>query len=153
MRLMVLGAFWHPTWIVCVFSSPSLNAPFGARCFLTFNSRFRLLRRPLCLNAPFGAHLAGWPENVACNSTDSPSSFEVRTLNFCCFLVLVDTCSRKLHARFRVLGALWNAKGRGASSVTRFNAPFGARCFLTKGTHSVFAVIGVLMHRLALGAF
>ena len=108
-----------------------LNAPFGARCFLTFNSRFRLLRRPLCLNAPFGARLAGLPENVACNSTDSPSSFEVRTLNFCGFLVLVDTCSRKLHARFRVLGALWRAKGRGASNEIRFNAPFGARCFLT----------------------
>ena len=59
------------------------------------------------LNAPFGAHLAGLLENVACNSANSPSRFEVRTLKFCGFLVLVDTCSRELHARFWVLGAFW----------------------------------------------
>ena len=95
-----------------------------------FKSCLRVLSL-VSLNAYYGAHLGGVLENVACNSTDSPSSFEVRTLNFCGFLVLVDTCSRKLHARFRVLGAIWRAKGRGALIVTRFNAPFGARCFLT----------------------
>ena len=82
-------------------------------------------------NAPYGADLAGLLENVACNSADSPSSFEVGMLRFCGFLVLVNACSGKLHARFWVLGALWRARERGASNVTRFNAPFGARCFLT----------------------
>ena len=34
------------------------------------------------------------------------------------------------------------------------NAPFGARCFLTcSHRHSTETAIGVLMHRLALGAF
>ena len=111
--------------------------------------------RPRRLNAPFGAHLAGLTKNVACNSADSPSSFEVRTLKFCGFLVLVDTCSGKLHARFWVLGALWPAKGRGASNVTSFNAPFGAWCFLTLEKEDSLhkTTTRVLMHLLALAAF
>ena len=111
--------------------------------------------RPRRLNAPFGAHLAGLTKNVACNSADSPSSFEVRTLKFCGFLVLVDTCSGKLHARFCVLGALWPAKGRGASNLTSFNAPFGAWCFLTHHRHKrlLRSHVPVLMHLLVLGAF
>ena len=34
-----------------------------------------------------------------------------------------------------------------------FNAPFGARCFLTKNLLSTILRDEVLMHRLALGAF
>ena len=82
-----------------------LNAPFGARCFMTRHTSGVQSHLRKGLNAPFGAHLAGLPENVACNSADSPSSFEVRMLRFCGFLVLVDTCSGKLHAIFWALGA------------------------------------------------
>ena len=82
-----------------------LKAPYGARCFLTLLTRSWLRWVSPSLNAPFGAHLGGLLENVACNSADSSSSFEVRTLRFCGFLVLVDTCSGELHARFWALGA------------------------------------------------
>lgn len=79
---------------------------------LSHEKQTRRSRREMLigLNAPFGAHLAGLSEIVACNSANSPSRFEVRTLILCGFLVLVDTCSGELHARF-----------------------CGARFFLTKG--------------------
>ena len=103
----------HGAWycLVAEWGMPStlsrarLNAPFGARCFMPgwYAARRRCCR--LRLNAPFGAHLAGLPENVACNLAVSPSSFEVRTLRICGFLVRVDTCSGKLHARFWELDA------------------------------------------------
>ena len=59
-----------------------------------------------CLDAPNGTG-SGWLfKNVACNSIEGPSRFEVRTLKFCGFQVLVDTCYRELHARFWALGVL-----------------------------------------------
>ena len=35
MHLLVLGAFWHETGCIRHCAMWSLNAPFGARCFLT----------------------------------------------------------------------------------------------------------------------
>ena len=54
-----------------------------------------------------------------------------------------------------VLGALWSATVRGASSVARFDAPFGARCFPTDARLHQQDLLeqGVLMRLLALGAF
>ena len=47
-----------------------------------------------------GARLGRLLEIVACNSTNTPSRFEIGTLKLCGFLVLVDTCSGELRARF-----------------------------------------------------
>ena len=59
----------------------------------------------LCLDVPNGTGSGCLFKNVACNSIEGASRFEVRTLKFCGFLVLVDTCYGELHARFWVLGA------------------------------------------------
>ena len=52
--------------MVFLFVMGSLNAPFGARCFLTPRNRVRLVRVRGCLNAPFGARcfLTRHPEHV-----------------------------------------------------------------------------------------
>ena len=54
------------------------------------------------------------------------------------------------------LGAFWQRKdgAKCISPVRRLNAPFGARCFLTRnGSLPRAGATAVLMHRLALGAF
>ena len=111
----------------------SLNAPYGAWCFLT--GRVRLLRRlrTICrLNAPFGAR---------------------------CFLTCMASCkgrcSRQVLMRLLVLGAFWPSPPKIArlETLSRLNAPFGARRFLTRYLRPPSHNGPVLMHRLALGAF
>ena len=56
MYLMVLGAFWREQrdyllWFFLV----GLNAPFGARCFLTVSKSQDEIHEKESLNAPFGA--------------------------------------------------------------------------------------------------
>ena len=83
------------------------------------------------LNAPYGAHLGGLFENVACNSASTPSRLEAASLRCCSFHRSLMFELRELHAKFS-----------------------GTRCFLTR-EHLRRPREGheVLMHRLALGAF
>ena len=110
-----------------------LNAPYGARCFLTQPRTPRSPRKP-GLNAPYGAR---------CFLTDASKARETRHLRGChnapygarCFLTLALTLPR--------------------SRRISHNAPYGARCFLTPGhlEHDDLAASGVIMHLMALGAF
>ena len=111
-----------------------LNAPFGARCFLTRSNAARAAEWRMGLNAPFGARCfltrLGELTPVARNfSLNAP--FGAR-----CFLT--DEVQKVVNGN--------QARG--------LNAPFGARCFLTGGAglHAP-ADHEVLMHLLALGAF
>ena len=61
-----------------------------------------------CLNAPYGAHLGGLLENVACNSAFTPSRLEAASLTCCGFRRSLKFELKEMHAKF-----------------------LGARCFLT----------------------
>ena len=87
-----------------------LNAPFGARCFLTGSTFSHKRSSAFRLNAPFGAR---------------------------CFLTLNnwqyrETKRRSLNAPFGARCFLTRRSLRcSTSGLTSLNAPFGARCFLT----------------------
>ena len=85
-----------------------LNAPFGARCFLTWKMSLFCVAAFVGLNAPYGAR---------------------------CFLTQLVTSQR-------------------STILASLNTPYDARCFLTDGLGEAgVRGSGVLMHRLALGAF
>ena len=99
----------------------SLNAPYGARCFLTTVVRCRNLTRELGLNAPYGAR---------------------------CFLtprLLADGLLRlRLNAPYGARCFLTRSQTyicRHAYPTGR-NAPYGARCFLTRSrqTGTIYSV-------------
>ena len=89
--------------------------------------------RSHCRNAPYGAHLGGLLENVACNSASIPSRLESASLRCRGFLRSLKFELRELHAKFS--GArcflICFHRGRRVRWVRSLNAPFGARCFLT----------------------
>ena len=136
-----------------------LNAPFGARCFLNIDEGAWRYINTHCLNAPFGARC--FLTNALWDQLDSL----VRGLNVPfgapCFLkgFRLVPCSQGSDVLMHLLalGAFWWARTRATSPrpcQTCLNAPFGARCFLTPyGHRHVDQPGGVLMHRLALGAF
>ena len=63
-----------------------LNAPFGARCFLTQRTAITpRVQRTDRLNAPFGAGHGWFLKNVARNYRPVVSMFEVGSLKFCDF--------------------------------------------------------------------
>ena len=90
----------------------SLNAPYGARCFLTLRSSARIWVAIIRLNAPYGAR---------------------------CFLTQQDRvphASREGGGLNAPYGARCFLTHRFATVVNRetrdrLNAPYGARCFLT----------------------
>ena len=89
----------------------SLNAPYGARCFLTWASRSPSHPPPTRLNAPYGAR---------------------------CFLTTKVEESAKEDATAGLnapYGARCFLTGRirtgGTGATAGLNAPYGARCFLT----------------------
>ena len=110
-----------------------LNAPYGARCFLTTRQRTHSLSPLQCLNAPYGARCfltwehALWP--AACWRLNAPYGAR-------CFLTGED----------------WTLT---PPPDARLNAPYGARCFLTRRYRYVDLreQPQVLMHLMALGAF
>ena len=72
-------------------------------------------------------------ENVACNSASTPSRFEAVPLKCCGIRRSLKLELRELHAKFS--GArcfLPHPQGCAHSRGDRHNAPFGARCFLTR---------------------
>ena len=114
---------------------PRLNAPFGARCFLTGQAAsVRASPTTPSLNAPFGARCF-LTESVLCLT-----SFVMMILNAPfgarCFL----TSRKEKLLQYNVVACL--------------NAPFGARCFLTIPIRSgLTSLLRGLMHLMALGAF
>ena len=80
-----------------------LKAPFGARCFLTSPMVISTPRTSRSLNAPYGAHLGGLFENVACNCAFAPSRLEAASLRCQGFCRSLKFERRELHAKF--LGA------------------------------------------------
>ena len=108
-----------------------LNAPYGARCFLTHGIRWAVPRR-MSLNAPYGARcfLTGYPVDIVVNDCIRLNApYGAR-----CFLTL-PTQSPRMSSR-------------------SLNAPYGARCFLTDRNGIPHAAYdSVLMHLMALGAF
>ena len=132
MHLLALGAFWrkqmseHKTLY-----GESLNAPFGARCFLASPPANYVI--PMyCLNAPFGARCFLAYHSPYYNQIDLGlnAPFGAR-----CFLT-----ERTLRSTAITSGCL--------------NAPFGARCLLTRVRKIRIRVCKpVLMRLLALGAF
>ena len=106
------GARCFLTWLRVLTSDSSLvrlNAPYGARCFLTCN-RWSSVLRCNGLNAPYGAR---------CFLTSNPNSTCTRSL------------TPRLNAPYGARCFLTRNHGRHASSNASLNAPYGARCFLT----------------------
>lgn len=85
------------------------------------------------LNAPYGAHLGGLFENVACNSTSAPLRLEAAPLRCRGFRRSLKFELRELHAKFSDARCfLTRTKCHMQSTTgTRLNAPYGAWCFLT----------------------
>ena len=134
-----------------------------------------------CLNAPYGADIAGLLENVACNSASTPSRLEVALLRCRGFRRSLKFELREMHARFggaRCFLTRPSRETRMRSSSASLNAPYGARCFLTSSScfsclvwwclnapygarcfltyftvAAYMLVCMVLMHLMALGAF
>ena len=79
--------------------SRSLNAPFGARCLLTLHRLIMIPHTRGSRNSPYGAHLGGLLENVACNSALTSSGFEIIALIFRGFRESLKCVRRELHAR------------------------------------------------------
>ena len=134
-----------------------LNAPFGARCFLTPWVAHAPSTTPTGLNTPYGTDLGGLLENVACNSASTPSRLEAVPLRCCGFRCSLKFELGELHAKFSgarcfltifkwvsenrdnlalmhlmVLSTFWcRCRSLVRSPLSGLNAPFGARCFLT----------------------
>ena len=112
---------------------PSLNAPFGAQCFLT-SKVTPLVWSLACLNAPFGARCFLTQERLA--KTGATANVLMHRLALGAF------CTRACYQP-------------DLSVETRLNASFGARCFLTPLVVKVVntAHSKVLMHLMALSGF
>ena len=118
----------------CARHGAGLNAPYGARCFLTVCCRTSSIWCPLpCLNAPYGASFLTGSRCQYVGGTSTPG------------------LNAPYGARCFLTSGAWLRVGR---RCFRLNAPYGARCFLTQGRdpHGE-ACPGVLMHLMALGAF
>ena len=134
MHRLALGAFWHgQRGRLNADGRAGLNAPFGARCFLTQESRPGEPPPIPGLNAPFGARCF-----LTTGTWRSPT---VSFASQCTFWrsVLSDLAVQG-HVREHVAG---------------LNASYGARCFLTVDDQRFkkYILRRVLMRLLALGAF
>ena len=134
MHRLALGAFWHgQRGRLNADGRAGLNAPFGARCFLTQESRPGEPPPIPGLNAPFGARCF-----LTTGTWRSPT---VSFASQCTFWrsVLSDLAVQG-HVREHVAG---------------LNASYGARCFLTVDNQRFkkYILRRVLMRLLALGAF
>ena len=132
MHLLVLSAFRHGQREALAMFEAGLNAPFGAQCFPTGESRHSTLVLMGRLNAPFGAQ---------CFPTRRPRIRRAAPTgrSQCTFWCSVLSDSR-------------NDPCAGVG-VHGLNAPFGAQCFPTRETTGRRSANAVSMHLLVLSAF
>ncbi len=101
---------------ICAAGLCRLNAPYGARCFLTSWAIHRPWSSPMSLNAPYGARCF-----LTRSCTDWGTGWPLR-----------------LNAPFgaRCFLTILNFESGGGIRPESLNVPFGARCFLTGGWDS-----------------
>ena len=120
-------------WLLTSNASLGLNAPFGARCFLTYSTGARQTPRSSCLNAPFGARhfLTASTYNAKMRTSRLNATFGAR-----CFLTHVGTdyyqavCLALMHLWRSVLSDSMQWWQWRRVTTACHNAPFGARCIL-----------------------
>ena len=131
------------------------NTPFGARCFDGITRPSRSVRTRL--NAPFGAR---WFMTGATATSTTPGFEGLNTpYGARCFMTehveTTSTPTTSLNAPFgaRCFMTKRRPHSRGGACEACLNAPFGARCFMTTaGKKNSCHIMKVLIHRLALGA-